>query len=130
MTGNVFVDSLISLGAIGLMVALAWALFRAPAQPVTEAKARERLAFDEPDFSVVSWLFDKDGRAALAEGGGGEFALVSRLGADLVTRRFSSAGARVREEAGALVIMPGDPGSRPVMLMSSAAAEWARKFSY
>ncbi len=129
MTGNLFIDSLISLAAIGLMVLLAWVMFRAPAGPVTEAEAAARLAFDEPDFQPVNWLVDENGKAAFAEGAGGEYALVSRLGADLVTRRMPGATVHACEHGGALVIRPSDPGSTPVRLASPDAASWARKFA-
>lgn len=127
MTGNLLIDSLISIAAIGLMVAVAWALFRSPAPAVTAEAAAERLAFDEPDFRPVRWLVDRKGRAALAEGAGGDVALVSRLGADLLTRRFPAAAVRAAEEAGALVIRPADPGARRLVIEADGAAEWARK---
>ncbi len=127
MTGNLLIDSLISLAAIALMVALAWVFFRDPPGPVTEDAAAERLAFDEPDFRPVSWLIDGQGRAAMAEGAGGDIALVSRLGGDLVTRRFPAAAVRAAEEGGALVIRPNDPGSRRLVIAAPGAAEWARK---
>jgi hypothetical protein len=129
MTGNLLLDSIISLGAIALMVAVARLLFPPPPVALTEAEARERLAFDEPDFRPVRWLIDKDGRAALAEGAEGDVALVSRLGLDLVTRRYPAAAVRAAEEDGALVVRPNDPGSRRVVIAADGAADWARKFS-
>lgn len=127
MTGSLFFDSMISLAAIALMVGLAWAVFRAPPAPVTEEAAAERLAFDEPDFRPVRWLLDRQGRAALAEGAGGDIALVSRLGIDLVTRRLPAAAVQAAEEAGALVIRPNDPGARRLVIEAADAAQWARK---
>jgi hypothetical protein len=129
MSGNLLIDSLISLAAIALMVGVAWAFFRSPPAPVTEAAAAERLAFDEPDFRPVRWLIDREGRAAMAEGAGGDIALVSRLGIDLVTRRFPAEAVRAAEEAGALVIRPTDPGSRRLVIEAEGAAEWARKLA-
>lgn len=129
MTGNLFLDSLVSLAAIALMVFIARMLFPAPAAQVTETEARERLAFDEPDFRPTRWLFDREGRAALAEGEGGDFALVSRLGLDLVTRRYSAAAVNAVAEGGALIIRPSDPGSRQITIAADAAAEWARKLT-
>ncbi|WP_428409054.1 hypothetical protein [Hyphococcus sp.] len=127
MTGNLIIDSLISLAAIAFMVALAWFVFRAPPAPVTEDAAAERLAFDEPDFRPVAWLVDRDGRAAIAEGAGGDVAIVSRLGIDLVTRRFPAAAVRAEAGDGALTIRPADPGSRRLVIAADGAAEWARK---
>lgn len=129
MTGNLVLDSFISLAAIGLMVLLAWALFRAPSNPVTEEEARSRLALDEPDFRPAGWLFDRDGRSVLIEGADGDYALVSRLGLDLVTRRFDARMLKATEEAGVLTIRPGDPGARVVRLASPDAAVWARKLA-
>ncbi len=129
MTGNLVLDSAVSLAAIGLMVLLAWAMFRAPSNPVTEVEARERLALDEPDFRPIGWLFDRDGASVLIEGAGGDYALVSRLGLDLVTRRFDPATMKATEESGVLTIRPGDPGSRAIRLVSPDAAAWARKLA-
>ena len=129
MTGNYLIDSLISLGAIAFMVGVAWLMFRASPAAVTRESAAERLAFDEPDFRPVRWLIDTEGRAALAEGTGGEIALISRLGLDLVTRRFPAAAVRVMEEGGALVVRPTDPGSRKLVIVADEAAEWSRKLA-
>ncbi len=129
MTGNLLLDSAISVGAIALMVLAAWFAFKGPMARVDEAAAQARLAFDEPDFAPAAWFFDDDGRAALAEGTDGEFALVFGLGADLVTRRFGTGGAGARSENGALIVRPADPGSRAVRLRGADAARWARKIS-
>lgn len=128
MTGNLLLDSLISLAAIALMVALARLMFPPPRTSLTAEEARERLAFDEPDFHPVRWLIDRDGRAALAEDASGDVALVSRLGLDLVTRRYPAAAIRAAEEGGALVIRPNDPGSRRIVIAADEVADWARKF--
>ncbi len=127
MTGNLLIDSLISLGAIAFMVAVAWIVFRSPPAAVTRESASERLAFDEPDFRPQRWLIDREGRAAIAEGAGGDIALVSRLGLDLVTRRLPAVALRAEAEEGALVIRPNDPGSRTLVIAAEGAAEWARK---
>ncbi len=130
MTGNLILDSLISLAAIGLMVGLAWVLLPPPPVSITEEIARERLAFDEPDFTPVRWLIDTDGRAAIAEGARGDVAIVSLLGIDLVTRRYPAAALRVAEEGGSLVIDPVDSGARAVKVQAADAALWARKFAH
>ena len=129
MTGNLLIDSAISIGAIALMVLAAWLAFRAPPKPVDEAAASARLEFDEPDFAPRRWLIDRDGRAALAEGANGEFALVFRLGVDLVTRRFPAGAAKAEARDGALVVRPGDPGARAVTLAGGDAALWARNIA-
>ncbi|GEM_PF-1592995 len=127
MTDSLLIESLISIAAIGVMVGLAWAVFKTPSPPVTMERARERLSFDEPDFEPSSWLIDTKGRAALAEGEGGDFALVSRLGLDLVTRRYPAGALRASEINGELEIAPLDPGARRVKLAANDAAQWARK---
>ncbi len=129
MVSNLVLESLISLSAIAVMVGLAWLIFRTPSPVVTEDLARERLAFDEPDFTPIGWLIDRDGRAVLAEGADGDFALVSRLGLDLVTRRYPPAALKVSEQGGVLSVAPLDPGARRVDLAAGEAAQWARKFS-
>lgn len=129
MTGNLILDSLISLAAIGLMVFAAWLAFRAPARKVDEAAVRARLSFDEPDFQPGGWLFDDEGRAALVEGKSGDFALVFRLGADLVTRRFNAGDVSARADAGILTLRPSDPGAGAVRMRSERAALWAHKIA-
>ncbi|WP_425409043.1 hypothetical protein [Hyphococcus sp.] len=128
MTGDYIIDSVISLAAIGLMVFVAWVMFRTPFKPVTQEEARERLAFDEPDFTPAHWLVDDKGKAVFVEGADGDYALVSRLGLDLVTRRFQGEAVRATEQSGALRIKPLDPGSRAVTVSAPEAAAWARKF--
>lgn len=127
MTSSLVIESLISIAAIGLMVGLAWLVFKTPSPAVTEKNARERLAFDEPDFDPVSWLIDREGRGALVEGADGDVALVTRLGLDLVTRRYPASALKVVESEGVLVVAPLDPGARKVRLAADNAAQWARK---
>ncbi len=111
------------------MVFAAWLAFRAPPAVVDESAAQSRLAFDEPDFQPLAWLFDGEGRAALAEGADGDFALVFRLGADLVTRRFPAGVASATAKEGALIVRPADPGAGPVTLRAAGADDWARKIA-
>ena len=127
MTGNILIDNLISLGAIAAMVAFAWAMFRAPVPLVTQARAADRLAFDEPDFEPEAWLLDEKGRAALATGRAGDVAIVFALGTDLVTRRFTAHGVMAEPTEGGVIIRPNDPGAREITLISPDAAQWARK---
>lgn len=130
MTGSLLIESLISIAAIALMVGLAWLIFKTPSPQVTEELARERLAFDEPDFTPLRWLIDRHGRGALAEGAAGDFALVSRLGLDLVTRRYPAASLKISEKHGVLLVAPLDPGARKVEVAADEAAQWARKLSH
>lgn len=130
MTGDLIIDSVISLGAIALMVLLARLFFPASPVEVTKSAAGHRLAFDEPDFAPAAWLVDGHGRAALAEGDAGDIALVVRLGADLVTRRFGVAVPATAEN-GVLTIPQMEPGVGKVVIAAGDqdAALWARKLT-
>lgn len=133
MTGNLLLDSLISIGVIAVLVLVAWMLFRTPPPPIDQSIASERLAFDEPDFRAARWCIDRDGTAALAQSDAGEFALVARLGADLVTRRFRAGGAAAHADGQLLIVRPNDPIARNVRLRprdaDGPAARWARKIA-
>lgn len=127
MTGDLLTDSAISLGAILLIVLATRLAFRHQSPLVTEAVAAERLAFDEPDFDPARWLFDDNWRGAVAESDSGEYAIIVRLGADLVTRRFKTAQASVKDNE--LIIRPPDPGGVTARILAPEAADWARKIS-
>lgn len=129
MTDNLLLESAISLGALVMMVLAVWLVFKTPPQMIAESSARARLAFDEPDFAPVEWVFDKAGGAALAEGRAGEYALVFRHGADLVTRRFGAGDGVAVAQGAALTIAQTDPGSRAITLRSDDASRWAHKIS-
>jgi len=129
MTGNFLIDTLISLAGIVMMVAAARLVFPAPKFAITELMASERMAFDEPDFTPLHWLMDKQGRAALAEGAGGEFILAQRLGLDLVLRRFSAGAAEAIEEDGALVVKLPDLTVPKAVIANGDASKWVRKLS-
>ena len=129
MDTEFLIESAVSLAAIAIMVTTAWFVFRSPRASVTKEEAAERLAFDEPDFRPVRWLIDREGRAVLAEGAAGDIALVSRLGLDLVTRRFPAKMLHAEASDGALVIRPNDPGSTKLIIAADGAAEWARKLA-
>lgn len=129
MTGNLFLDSAISLGAIALMVLAVHLAFKSPAAKFQQSSVQARLAFDEPDFAPIDWLFDEEGRAALALGQGGDFALIYKHGADLVTRRIDVGAADIAVQETSLTITQTDPGSRAVTLRAGDAARWARKIA-
>ncbi len=116
MTGDLLLDSVISAAGVVVLVGVIWGLFPSHPAPVTREAARERLAFDEPDFEPARWIIDAGGRAALAENGSGEFALVLRLGADLVVRRFREGDGEIMREARAVTVRLPDPSIRPVTL--------------
>ncbi len=129
MTGNLLIDSAISLGVIAVLVLAARLAFRAPSPPLDVARASERLAFDEPDFAPTRWLVDAGGRAALAEGANGDFAVVCRLGIDLVTRRFPAGAAAVKTEANGIVVVPPGAGGPAAHINAGETAEWVRKLA-
>lgn len=127
MTGNLLIDTLISIAAIAVMVAIARLLFPPPAAKVTEASATERLALDEPDFAAQSWLIDREGRAALAQSAAGDFVLIKKLGLDLVTRRFRAGAVAAVADENTLVLGLGDTTLPKVVISTDDAAHWALK---
>jgi len=129
MTGNLLLDTLISLTAIAIMVLLARLLFPAPVAKVTEAEARDRLVIDEPDFTPDTWLIDEHGTAALAEGANGEFVLVKKVGLDLATRRFKKGDMQVGDREGDLVLKSSDVTLPEVRISNPEAKVWALKLS-
>lgn len=129
MTGNLLLDTLISLAAIAVMVLLARLLFPSPPAKVTEAEARDRLSLDEPDFMPSAWLIDQSGRAALAEGSDGEFALIKKVGLDLAIRRFRKGDMQVGDQEGDLVLESGDVTLPEIRISNPDAKAWALKLS-
>ncbi len=128
MTGDLLIDSLISIGAIALMVLAARFAFPASGARVTREMAEARLSLDEPDFKPQDWLEDDDGRVVLAAGGD-EFVLVARLGLDPVVRRFHGDAVKADATDGALTLRLADPTLPKVVIANADAASWARKFA-
>jgi len=130
VTGNLLIDSAISLAGIVVLVLLIRLLFAGRPAPVDAVNAGERLAFDEPDFEVRSWAVDKGGRAALAIAANGEAALIARVGGDLVTRRFRSSSADIVSDGDRLIIGLSDlTAPRMALEVGPQAAELAAKLS-
>lgn len=127
MTGNLYLDLAISVAAIAVMVAISWALGAWRTIPVEEAAAKERLAFDEPDFAPRRWLMSRDGKAAAALSGD-EAAFVFANGDSLATRRYPLGAFKVSAEGEAIIAAIPDP-SRPKIRLTARdaaeAAEWA-----
>jgi len=130
MTGDFLIDTMISLAGISFLVFLAWLIFPHTGIPVNREAALERAALDEPDFTPVDWLIDANGRAALASDEKGEFILVARAGADLLTRRFRAGGVRADADNGILTMKLSDL-TMPAQKITGAkdAALWARKLT-
>ena len=84
---------------------------------------------DEPDFEPEDWLLDTKGRAALACGKTGEFALIKGLGLDLAVRRFHAGEAKIDIRDKMIVLHLKDAGLPATVLAGESAALWARKLS-
>ncbi|MEL6213647.1 MAG: hypothetical protein AAFY22_02935 [Pseudomonadota bacterium] len=127
MTGNIAIDTAISLAGIAFLLALCRALLGRRDAAVTRESASARLEFDEPNFVVSAWLIDARNRAAAALGRG-EACFVFAMGDKLASRRATSfdvsfSGEEVR------VILKADT-VRPLVLTAETgeeAAEWARR---
>ena len=111
------------------MVLVSWLAFRERPVPVTIELAGERLAFDEPDFEPTEWFIDATGRSALVQGRAGDFTMVFRFGAHLVTRRFAKGQVRVSVSQDGLSIHPANPGVGRITLHGIDADIWARKIA-
>lgn len=129
MTGSFFFDKLISFLAIVVLSSIIWAMFRGGPAPVDQARAQKRLAFDEPDFEPVHWLAGEGDAAMLAEGVGGDFALVTRLGDALVLRRFAAGGAQVEAVGDVLSVKARELAGPKARFKTSDAAQWAVKIA-
>lgn len=123
VTGNLYLDLLVSAGGVALLAAISYALGAWRTATADEAAARERLAFDEPDFSPVRWYIDAKGRAAVATSGDGrEVAVVFAVGDALATRRMKTGALRVRQSGAALDVLLGDFSRRKLALEAPDAA--------
>ena len=128
MTGNLLIDSVISLAAIGLMVLVARIFFPDQSSGVTMDRSIERLAFDEPDFVAVHWIIDKAGRAALATDGNGRVALIFRSGSQLGTRCFEPGTVQIdTANTNQIMVQTNDAIGRSIEIHADGAADWARK---
>ena len=129
MTGNLLIDTLISIAAIAVMVAVARLLFPAPSILVTEETARAQLALDEPDFEPRAWLFDKKGRAALVEGADAGLVVVKSLGLDLVIRRIAAENLRASYNNGEITLILDDVTMPKTVVSSGSAQAWAQRLA-
>ena len=129
MTGNLYLDLLISFAGIGVMVGVSFLLGAWKNAPVDAASAIDRLAFDEPDFAPARWMMSADKRAAAAlSAAGGEAAFVFAQGDGLATRRLSHGAFKVEQEGREVIVSFGDitkPKIRLVAGGEAEAAEWA-----
>ncbi len=133
MTGNLYLDLLISLGGVAVLVLVSFLLGGWKSAKLDEAAARDRLAFDEPDFRPSEWLFGGDGKsaAALSEDGA-EAAFVFALGDGLATRRAALGAVPVKVDGDKVVASLHDPSKWALTLAAGSpeeAARWAGRLS-
>jgi hypothetical protein len=126
------------LAQLGLAVAVTLALIGVSALfgawrsiRIDGPAARDRLAFDEPDFTIDDMMVGIDGRSAVAvDRGKGEGAVVFALGDSLATRRFRLGALGAAAESTRLRISLHDVSRREVDVLApdvESAAEWARR---
>lgn len=129
MTGNLYLDLLISFAGIAVLVGVSFALGGWKSARVDEVAAQDRLAFDEPDFDVVEWLFSEDGKAAAAiSRDGEEIAYIFAVGDGLSTRRVRKGAAKVEAAGEMVTVRLGDASFGRLRLAArdgEAAARWA-----
>jgi len=134
MTGNLLLDSLISLAGIGVLIVLSTILRqKRDARVVTADQAAARLRLDEPDFEPGEWLLDANGRSALAlSADGAEIALIRAHGDKLATRRLPAGQVKAALRTSGLELTLADPTwpdfslSPPPGPLPRALQEWAR----
>lgn len=133
MTGNLFLDLAISFAGVAVLVAVSYLLGGWRSAPVDEAAARDRLAFDEPDFNPGAWLFGADGKAAAAlSEDGREAAFVFSVGDGLSTRRARCGEVAVEAAGRTLTARLRDPSKWALKLSAGSpeeAARWASRLS-
>lgn len=133
MTGNLFLDLAISLAGVAVLVGASYLLGGWRSVSIDEAAARDRLAFDEPDFTPGEWLFGADGRAAAAlSEDGREAAFVFSVGDDLSTRRMRCGDVPVDASGPTLTAHLRDPSKWALNIAAGSpeeAARWASRLS-
>lgn len=125
------IEIAISAAVTAALIAISYFLGAWRSVSVDESSARDRIAFDEPDFHVGAILVGSDGKAAIAlDEGRGEGALVFALGDGVATRRFKLGSLSATAEKSTLTIALRDVSKWRVRIdaaSSAAAVEWARR---
>ena len=132
MTGDPVIDLLISAAGIAALVAIAFVLGARRTVRVGEENARERLAFDEPDFVPAEVLVGVDGAAAAALSAAGELALVFAVGDGLVTRRRMARDYETARDGASIVYRLGEPSRLRVTLTAPSeamATDWLARMA-
>jgi hypothetical protein len=82
-------DVLVSLSGVLLIVGLVWWAMGSAVARIGEAQARERIAFEHPDFAIGRLLIGADGRSAIAlSDKGNELVLLFALGSRITCWRL------------------------------------------
>ncbi len=129
MTGNVLIDLAISFAGIAILVGLARLIFPNAGGGVFNAeKARDRLAFDEPDFHAEAWLVDAEHGAAIAMSDSGDIALIKKAGDGLVTRRARAGALQCASDGADLAVTIPDHTFKGFAVRAASdreAQQWA-----
>lgn len=126
MTGNLWLDLLISFGGVAVLVGLSFALGGWRSLALDETVVRDRLSFDEPDFIARDFFVSADGKAAAAISEAGEAVFLFALGDGVATRRLPRGAAKVKTEGKSVVATLGDVSRGKVKLAAADEAEAAR----
>jgi hypothetical protein len=133
LTGDPILDLAVSLGGVLAIVALTFALGAFRSATVTLEAAADRLAFDEPDFSVGDWMIGADGKAAAAVSADrAETALVIATGDGLASRRFRHGAVGLEKVGAAIRLKVGEPSLGAVTLAAgdeATAEQWLLKLA-
>ena len=118
-------QTLISIGGIAVIVALAWFLFaRAPREPLSEAEAMAAAEHDLPRFRAVRAVCGKAARGALVKGADGRIALLKPHG-DHFSARLIGSGAQARQDDEFLIVrLPEAMFAEARLDLGEAAGEW------
>lgn len=131
MNAELAIELAVSAGITAALVAISFFLGAWRSVKVGEASARDRLAFDEPDFEIGEMLIGADGRAAVAiDRTGREGAVVFALGDGLSTRRFRLGAVEAGATDRALRLALHDLSKWRVEVAApdaGVAADWARR---
>lgn len=124
MSRELLIELAVSIAGVAILVAVSWLLGAMKSIAVTEEAAKDRLAFDEPDFDAAEWFFGADGKSAAAiSGDGSETALVFVLGDGLGTRRFRHGAVSIERHGAVIIFRTGEPALRSVKLAAPDAAD-------
>jgi hypothetical protein len=124
---------IISLVGVAFIVAATAALGFWRTAKVDEFAARERAAFDEPDFKPATWFVSLDARAAACVDEVRASALIAfAVGDRVATRRFLIGSKPVNARGDFVVVKLQEPSRRAVTLRARDALEarnWAGALS-